>query len=351
MRDEAKMSKSIGNVVRPEHIIDQFGADALRYFLVREMAFGQDHSYSDEDFVQRYNADLAKGLGNTASRTAAMVNRNLGGRVPKASADGAIPEAAAKAVDRFRSSMDRLEPHRALEATWQLLTTIDGFIQEKEPWALAKRGDEARDELESTLYASLEGLRIVSLMVDPVMPRLAAKLRDQIGAADCAVDLDDAAGWGQLPTDAGLGEAEALFPRIDTKKYMAEVNTMDKAPTPAAGAADAPTDEGLLSIEDFARIELVVGTVVEAERVPKSKKLVRVKVDLGGDSPRQVVAGIAERYEPDDLIGRQIVVVANLKPAKLMGVESNGMLLAATVKGEPYLLSVDAEVPNGSKVK
>jgi len=343
MRDEAKMSKSIGNVVRPEHLIDRFGADALRYFLVREMAFGQDASFSDQVFVERFNADLANALGNTASRTAAMVSRYLGGSVPSPSAEGAIPGAAAESVERFRSSMDGLEPHRALEATWRLLATINGYIQEKEPWTLAKGGDETRGELESTLYVSLEGLRIVSLMVEPVMPRIAAKLRDQIGASGTAIDLDGAVEWGQLQAGASLGEAEPLFPRVDLKKYMSEAK-MEKETKPE-------TDDGLVSIDEFAKIKLVVGTIVEAERVPKSKKLVRIQVDLGEGSPRQVVAGIAERYEASSLVGRQIVVVANLNPVKLMGTESQGMLLAATVEGDPYLLSVDENIPNGSLVR
>jgi len=343
MRDGAKMSKSIGNVVRPEHLIDRFGADAMRYFLAREMAFGHDASFSDQVFVERFNADLANALGNTASRTAAMVGRYLGGSVPSPSAEGAIPGAAAEAVDHFRSSMDGLEPHRALEATWRLLATINGYIQEKEPWTLAKGGDETRGELESTLYVSLEGLRIVSLMVEPVMPRIAVKLRDQIGASGTALDLDGAVEWGQLQAGVSLGKAEPLFPRVDLKKYMSEVK-LEKDTTPE-------TDDGLLSIDEFAKIKLVVGTIVEAEHIPKSKKLVRVQVDLGEGSPRQVVAGIAERYEAPSLVGRQIVVVANLKPAKLMGAESQGMLLAATVDGDPFLLSVDEEVPNGSLVR
>jgi methionyl-tRNA synthetase len=342
LRDEAKMSKSIGNVVRPDALMDRFGADALRYFLIREMAFGQDASYSDEVFLERFNADLANSLGNTASRTAAMVSRYLGGRVPAPSAEGPIPEAAAGSVDRYRDSMDRLEPHRALEATWQLLAAINGFLQEKQPWALAKNGDGARGELENTLYESLEGLRIVSLMIEPVMPRIAKKLRDQIGAAGGGVDLNGATRWGLLPAGAALGEASPLFPRVDKKKYLSETK-MDKESKPETG-------EGLLSIDEFARVKLVVGTVLEAERIPKSKKLVRVQVDLGEESPRQLVAGIAERYEAASLVGRQIVVVANLKPAKLMGVESQGMLLAATVNGDPYLLSPDDEVPNGSAV-
>jgi methionyl-tRNA synthetase len=341
LRDEVKMSKSIGNVVRPDHLVQRFGADAMRYFLARDMAFGQDASFSDEAFLERYNADLANSLGNTASRTLAMAARSLDGTVPPPSAEGPIPETAATAVDRFRASMEGLEPHRALEAVWQLLATINGFLQERQPWALAKQGDDARPQLEAVLYAALEGLRITSVLIEPTMPTIAHRLRSQLGAAGLPRDLDGASHWGLLPAGTRLGEAEPLFPRIDVADYLAEISQEDTM---------SETEQQLLTINEFAKMKLVVGTVREAERVPNSKKLVRILVDLGEDTPRQLVAGIAERYEAESLLGRQIVVVANLKPAKLMGVESRGMLLAATVDGDPFLLSVDEPVPNGSAV-
>jgi len=343
LRDEAKMSKSIGNVVRPDHIIERFGPDPLRYFLARDMAFGQDSSFSDEAFVERFNADLANALGNTASRTAAMVGRAFAGRVPPPSADGPIPAAAAAAVDDYHRRMEALEPHRALEAVSQLLATINGFLQERQPWALAKKGDAARGELEATLYTALEGLRITSLLIEPVMPAIAPRLRALLGAQDLPVNLGEATGWGQLPAGATLGPTEPLFPRVDADAYLKEI-TMDET-TPAQ------PEENLLTIDQFAAIKLVVGIVREAERVPNSKKLVRMMVDLGEPQLRQLVAGIAERYQPEALLGRRIVVVANLKPAKLMGVESRGMLLAASVNGDPFLLSVDGEVPPGTGVR
>ncbi|HQP44741.1 MAG TPA: class I tRNA ligase family protein, partial [Thermoanaerobaculales bacterium] len=192
LRDEAKMSKSIGNVVRPDHIIERFGPDPLRYFLARDMAFGQDSSFSDEAFVERFNADLANALGNTASRTATMVGRAFAGRVPAPSSDGPVPAAAAAAVDEYHRRMDALEPHRALEAVSQLLATINGFLQERQPWALAKKGEAARGELEATLYAALEGLRITSLLIEPVMPAIAPRLRALLGARGLPVDLGGA---------------------------------------------------------------------------------------------------------------------------------------------------------------
>jgi methionyl-tRNA synthetase len=343
LRDEAKMSKSIGNVVRPDYLIDRFGPDPLRYFLARDMAFGQDSNFSDASFVERFNADLANALGNTASRTAAMVGRAFAGRVPPPSAEGPIPAAAAAAVDDYHRRMEGLETHRALEAVSQLLATINGYLQERQPWALAKKGDAARGELESTLYAALEGLRIASLLIEPVMPAIAPRLRALLGAHDLPVNLGDATRWGQLPAGAALGPTEPLFPRVDAEAFLKEI-AMDET-TPA------PVEENLLTIEQFAAVKLVVGIVREAERVPNSKKLVRLLVDLGEPQPRQLVAGIAERYQPEALVGRRIVVVANLKPAKLMGVESRGMLLAASVNGDPFLLSVDGEVPPGTGVK
>ncbi len=340
LRDQAKMSKSVGNVVRPDALMERFGADALRYFLAREMAFGQDASFSDEAFLNRFNADLANALGNTASRTLAMVGRYLEGRVPPQGAEGEVPTSAADAVARYHAAVSQLEPHRALEAAWQLLAVINGFIQERAPWAMAKRAAD-RPHLEATLYTAMEGLRIAAVLTQPVMPAISARLLRQLGASDLPSDLDDGTAWGRLSQGVSIGDAEPLFPRVDVQAYVAgETSKEEKV-----------TEENQVSIDEFARIRLVVGTVVEAERVPNSKKLVRIMVDLGEEAPRQLVAGIAERYEASSLVGRQIVVVANLKPARLMGVESEGMLLAATVNGDPYLLGVDEKVPNGSAIR
>ncbi|HSL17649.1 MAG TPA: methionine--tRNA ligase [Methylomirabilota bacterium] len=346
LQNDAKMSKSVGNVVRPDHLIHRFGADALRYFVAREMSFGQDANFSDEAFLERYNADLANALGNTASRTTAMTNRYLAGVVPAPSAEGPVPEAAAAAVAGYLEHMDALEPHRALEAAWQLLATLNGFLQERQPWNLAKDGDARRAELEAVLYSSLEGLRIASILIEPFMPTIAAELRTQLGASEAPVNLGEATRWGGLPTGTRLSDSRPLFPRVDITAYLEEA-TVETRPEAAAAS---PAEE-LVSIDQFARVKLKVGLVTEAERVPKSKKLVRLKVDLGEAEPRQLVAGIAERYEPEALVGRRIVVVANLQPAKLMGVESRGMLLAASVDGDPFLLSVDGDVPPGTGVR
>ena len=345
LRDDAKMSKSIGNVVRPDYLIERFGADALRYFLAREMAFGQDASFSDEAFLERFNADLANALGNTSSRTLSMTGRYLDGRVPAPTHDGPVPAAAQTAVAGFLEHMEAGEPHRALEAAWQLLKAIDVHIQEQQPWARAKEGDAGRGAVESTLYVSLEGLRIISLMIEPFMPTIALQLRRQLGIEDALRNLEAAVEWGGLAEGTRIGTTEPLFPRVDIAAYLKELE-MD---TPAAAPEKEPEDD-LLTIDQFFKTKLVVGTIREAEPVPKSQKLIRLMVDLGEPELRQLVAGIAEKYQAEDLVGRQIVVVSNLKPAKLMGVQSQGMLLAANVDHAPFLLSPDAEVPPGTVV-
>jgi methionyl-tRNA synthetase len=343
--DEAKMSKSVGNVVRPESLIERFGADSLRYFLAREMTFGVDATFSDQAFLERFNADLANSLGNTAQRTLSMTGRYLDGKVPAMSSAGPIPQAAEEAVRNYRHHMDDSEPNRAIEAGWRLLKTIDGYIQEQQPWSRIKDGAAGREAVEKTLYACLEGLRITSVLIEPFMPVVAARLRTQLGVDPSALSLVDEAGWGGLAEGAVIGKTEPLFPRVDIKAYLKELKMDTQKDSPVA-----TDDNDLLSIDDFFKTKLVVGTIREAEQVPKSRKLVRMMVDVGEEKPRQLVAGIAERYQAEDLVGRQIVVVANLKPAKLMGVESQGMLLAANLEGAPFLLSPDDEVPPGTVV-
>ncbi len=347
LRDEAKMSKSFGNVVRPDHLVARFGADALRYFLVREMAFGVDANFSDEAFLERYNADLANALGNTASRTLTMASRYLDGKIPAVSTDETVAAAAATAVTGFVGAMEAHEPHRGVEAVWQLLATLNGYIQESQPWALAKSGD--AQGVASVLLTAMEGLRVVALLVEPVMPGVAARLRAQLGAAELPVDLGEATRWGQLPAGGLLGRSEPLFPRVDVKEYLKEVRMEQKPGSEAAPEAAESGDQ--ITIDEFAKVKLVTGVVREAERVPKSKKLIRLMVDLGEPELRQIVAGIGARYAPEELVGRRIVVVANLKPVKLMGVESRGMLLAASLDGEPALLGPDGEVPPGTGVR
>jgi methionyl-tRNA synthetase len=349
LRDERKMSKSLGNVVRPDYLIERFGADPLRYFLLREMTFGQDASFSDEGFLGRYNADLANGLGNASARVLAMARRYFDGKTPpEACEDSTLRDAAETAVRRYLEAMDGYEFQRALDAVWELLTAVDGYVNETAPWAIAKAEGVGSTRLRHVLYNCLEALRLAAVMVGPVMPATAARLLSQLGAPAERVS-DDALRWGGLGVNRTLGEEGVLFPRADVEAFFAEVKVGNDKPSDAAGSS--PAEGELVDIETFALVKLTVGQVRVAERVPKSKKLIRMEVDLGEGALRQIVAGIGAQYEPEKLVGRRIVVVANLKPAVLMGVESRGMLLAASVDGVPFLLSVDGEVPPGTGVK
>lgn len=381
LKDEAKMSKSLGNVVRPDHLLERFGSDPLRYFLLREMTFGLDASFSDEAFVARYNADLANGLGNAASRVLAMARRYFGGKTPPRSCGANhLRLKADEVVQRYVQAMDGLELQAALEAVWDLLSAVDGYVNDKAPWTLFKTEGASSEALQRVIYNSLETLRIAAVLVSPVMPRTASALYGQLGLEMkpfSAADLQ----WLGLPTDHRLGPEGTLFPRVDAREYFAEQLMTAPAPEPPAAAptppeapAPAPAEptktgqlppevvaaavaeaarpeEELISIDEFVRTKLKVGLIQNAERVPKSKKLVRMDVDLGEGRLRQIVAGIGATYAPEQLVGRRAVFVANLKPATLMGLQSEGMILAASIEGAPYLLGVDGEVAPGTGVK
>lgn len=345
LRDEKKVSKTVGNVVQPDALVAEFGPDALRYFLMREMAFGQDASFSDQAFLERYNADLANDLGNTVSRVSALCRQAFGKSPPESCEDNEVIGAWERARRDWGAAMDDFAFHRGLEAIWRFLSEINGYVVSREPWKVLKEeGPSGR--LSRMLYAASEGVRLAAALLWPFTPPTSRKIFAALGAPAEDPKLADLE-WGRLPTSSPIAPAEALFPRVDTAEYFRtkEEPAMDQAPAP-------PESDGRISIQDFQKVRLVTGRVVEAERVPKSNKLVRLMVDLGTEK-RQVVAGIAARYEPEALVGRNVVIVANLAPAKLMGVESNGMVLAATVgeKGEPSLLEVPADVPPGSVVK
>ena len=379
--EESKMSKSRGNIVRTETILDVLGADALRYFLLREVVFGQDGSFSFDALVQRYNSDLANGLGNLASRTLTMINRYFRGEVPypsrgasKTAADDAIAEAARKTIREFGTWFDTFQFSRALEAAWALVAAVDKYIVENEPWALGEKQDEdSRSRLATVLYTAAEALRIATALAHPVMPEATAKIWAQMGLGDIQkLALNDLA-WGQLPLGTKLGEVQPVFPRAD-KGAIERMQKMEEeqrstpvaeapaaatpaptnAPQPAVAAAAAPaavaTSEKI-SIDDFAKIELRVGIVKVAERVPKADKLLRLEIDIGTEV-RQVLAGIAEAYAPETLVGRKVVIVANLAPRKLRGMESNGMIVAASLEGgKPVLAGFLEDVPVGARLK
>ena len=362
LRDAKKVSKSVGNVVRPDQLVADFGADALRYFLMREMAFGQDASFSDEAFLARFNADLANDLGNTVSRVAALCRQSFGGTPDEVCGDNEVMRAFAEAEGEWRAAMRDCQFNRALEAVWRLLTAVNGYVVAREPWKIRKEEGTGSPALHRVLSAAAEGVRLAAVMLSPFVPVTSRRIFETFAlpAADPApADL----AWGRLPLSKPMPEVPALFPRVDAAAYFkdkdgAMTDTANPAP-PAAATAPASTPaapavatDDRIGIEDFQKVRLRTAKILVAERVPKSNKLMRLEVDLG-DERRQIVAGIAAAYEPEALIGRNIVVVANLKPAKLMGVESNGMVLAASVgeAGTPFLLDVAADVPPGSKVK
>jgi methionyl-tRNA synthetase len=383
--EESKMSKSRGNIVRSETIVDVLGTDALRYFLLREVVFGQDGSFSFDALVQRYNSDLANGLGNLASRTLTMITRYFKGEVPYPSntshtpADAIIADAAKKAIADYGTLFDQFQFSRALETAWGLVSAVDKYIVENEPWSLGdKQDEESRSRLATVLYTSAEALRIVTALAHPVIPDATAKIWSQIGLGDIKkFDLTKLQ-WGQLQLGTKLGEVQAVFPRAD-KSAVERMQKMEEqtgvtavpvsggetgvspvhpsvtkpaaanpnaSPKPAAAIPD-----GKITIDDFAKVELRVAQVKTAERVKGADKLLRLEVDLGTEV-RQLVAGIAEAYEPESLIGRKVVIVANLAPRKLRGLESNGMIVAASPEGgKPVLASFLEDVPLGTRLK
>jgi methionyl-tRNA synthetase len=378
--EESKMSKSRGNIVRTETILDVLGADALRYFLLREVVFGQDGSFSFDALVQRYNSDLANGLGNLASRTLTMIKRYFKGEVPypshaasKKPSDDVVAETARKTIREFATHFDQFQFARALEGAWALVATVDKYIVENEPWALGEKQDEdSRSRLGTVLYTAAEALRIATALAYPVMPDATAKIWEQLGLGDIQkLNLNELA-WGQLPLGTKLGEVQPVFPRAD-KSAIERMQKMEDeqriAPAAQSAAVTTPTAiavpvtnataatnapqaaGGKISIDDFAKVELRVGLVKVAERVPKSDKLLRLEIDIGSEV-RQVLAGIAEAYAPETLVGRKVVIVANLAPRKMRGLESNGMIVAASLEGgSPVLAGFLEDVPIGARLK
>src|SRR5579864_3954157 len=390
--EENKMSKSRGNIVRAETILDVLGNDALRYFLLREVVFGQDGSFSFDALVQRYNSDLANGLGNLASRTLAMITRYFRGEVPypshaaaRTSADDVIAELAKKTIADFHALFAQYQFSRALEVAWGLVAAVDKYIVENEPWALAEKPDEnSRARLATVLYTSAEALRIVTALAHPVIPDATARIWAQLGLGDITKCLLADLRWGQLRLGTKLGKVEPVFPRAD-KSAIERMQQMEEKVRPAAeparateaeavpGKAQAAASQGAsqgsapvagpapappvassndkITIDDFAKIELRVAQVKVAEKVKGADKLLRLEVDLG-DEVRQIVAGIAEAYAPETLVGRKVVIVANLAPRKLRGLESNGMIVAASLEGgRPVLAAFLEDVPVGARLK
>jgi methionyl-tRNA synthetase len=370
LMDAAKMSKSKGNVVLPRPIVNMLGMDALRYFLLRDVVFGQDGNFSYDALVTRYNSDLANGLGNLASRTAAMLEKNFAGKVPQPGArlpqDEVLAKQAQQAIGEVLERYDKFEFARALEAIWAVIAAADKYLTTEQPWALGNSPDEESRKA-TILWTTAELLRIVTVLAHPVLPDSTAKVWRMLGysTAISAVELDGLR-WGQLVPGASLGKFQALFPRVEKAEAMERIEAMANeelnpaipapaaatpAHTPAAGAPAAGPAEKI-GIEDFTKVEMRVGQVKTAERIVGADKLLKLTVDIGSEI-RQICAGIAQYYEPESLIGRKVVVVVNLAPRKLRGVESNGMIVAASVgpEGRPVLAGFSEDVEVGARLK
>jgi methionyl-tRNA synthetase len=374
LMDSAKMSKSVGNVVRPRPIVHVLGMDALRYYLLRETVFGQDGNFSYDALVQRYNSDLANGLGNLASRTAAMIEKNCGGKVPQPGAlqpqDEALAKQTQAAIGEVLELYDKLGFSRALELIWSLIAAADKYLASEQPWTLGS--SEADNQRRGTvLLTAGEVLRFATALAHPVLPESTAKVWALLGQSGHVSSQElDALRWGQLKPGTQLGKSQALFPRIEKAEAIERMEAMEneaqKQPSPVttpapagapvasgAAAAAAPAAAEKIGIEDFAKVEMRVGQIKTAERIVGADKLLKLTVDIGTEI-RQICAGIAQFYEPEKLIGRKVAVVVNLAPRKLRGVESNGMIIAASVgpEGRPVLAGFpDEDVEIGVRLK
>ncbi len=353
-----KMSKSLGNVVDPFILGERYGADAIRYHILREMALGADSSFSNEIMINRINSDLANGLGNLVSRTVAMADKYFGGTLPADREAGdfdaeliAEAEGLVAKVDEF---MDKTQINNALAEIFKVVSRANKYIDETAPWVLGK--DESKKaRLATVLYNLLETIRIVSTLLSNFMPTTMPKVWEQIGAAESDITYENAGKFGVLPADVTVHRGEIIFPRIDVDKEIEELNKIIGSNAEPEEKADdgfepAPiADE--ITIDDFAKVDLRVALVKDCEKVKKSKKLLCLQLD-DGFGGRQVVSGIAAWYKPEDLIGKKVVIVANLKPVKLCGVESNGMICAAdTPDGAASVIFPDQDLPCGAKLR
>jgi methionyl-tRNA synthetase len=380
-----KMSKTLGNTVELDVLRQHFSIDSIRYFCLREMVFGQDGRFGYEGLIDRSNSDLASGLGNLSSRTLTMIARYCDGRIPSRQ----IPEEKlllAKrtgidtdettvagfvelARDQYLQNFEDLAFSKALEVAWSIVARLDKVITDAKPWDLAK-DDNNKEVLGAVLYRAAEALRWLSVLLYPVMPTATTEIWNQLGLSDSPGKVVPASlNWGGLEQGNAIGEVKPIFPRLDKDRIMEEIkneseskeiarNTAAAAQTSEAAPqhatqADAVGVTSFIEIDDFAKVDLRVGQVISAERIPKADKLLLMKIDIGEEQPRQVLAGIAQYYEPEKLINRKVVFVANLKPRKLRGFESQGMVVAASYgeEGRPVIATFTEDVPNGARLK
>jgi len=335
---EIKMSKSLGNVVKPLDLAEKYGVDPFRYFLIREMTLGQDSSYSEDSFIARYNSDLANDLGNLLSRVIKLIETSSNETIPKAGqeepSDKELKSKADSLLSSFREKIESYRLNFATEDVMELVRATNRYIESNRPWDLAKSPDKSR--LGTVLYNSAESLRLAAALLSPIMPHKCRNIRQQLGV-DTDSSVSAAMSWGALKPDTKIGKSEPLFPRVQ------------KTASPDANLKAPEAAKQTIPFDDFGKVELRTAKVLAAGRVEKADKLLRLQIDLGGEQ-RQIVAGIAQYYAPEDIIGKTIIVVANLQPAKIRGVESNGMLLAAKKGTGLVLLSTDKEIDPGAKI-
>jgi len=359
--DGEKMSKSRGNVVDPNKMVDEFGVDAFRYFLLREVPFGQDGDFSLTGMITRINSDLANGLGNLLSRTLTLIERTQGSVIPDSGEVGPAEQELERATVSLLNEvlprhLEQLEFNRALEGIWYVVQLANQYVDKTAPWALAKRASDA-ERLRTVLYTMAEALRCLSLATYPVLPQSAQSICSQLGISAQFTNplLRNTIEWGGLKPGTIIQKGPSLFPRIESKPGARPVTESSVPPQPTAAApispaTSAPPAQPQITIDEFMKIQLKTAKVLSAERVPKSEKLIKLQVSLGTEQ-RQIVAGIGKKYEPEALVGKTIVIVTNLKPAKLMGIESQGMVLAAGDAEVRGLLTILEEVDPGTKVK
>ncbi|HUK54528.1 MAG TPA: methionine--tRNA ligase subunit beta, partial [Candidatus Binatia bacterium] len=365
------MSKSRGNIRMAQPAATVLGVDALRYFLLREMVFGQDGSFSLDSLVTRYNSDLANGLGNFASRVLAMIEQNFGGVIPEPVATGSQPANPFEVEWRevaaaYQQAFDAYAFSQGLQEIWRLVAAADKYLTETKPWAMAADPGR-RGELAGVLYNAAELLRVVAVLAHPVLPHATGKIWAQLGLhSPLAAQQISALAWGGLKPGEVIQKSEGIFPRVQKEEALERMEEMEEQirsegaakpaepakPAAAVPAAAPPPGDGKITIDDFMKVEMRVGEIKSAERIPGADKILKLMVDIGTEV-RQIVAGIAQFYEPEKLVGRRVAVVINLAPRKLRGVESNGMVIAANVgpEGRPVLVGFHEDAPVGSRLK